>query len=417
MLIKIAYRQMEQNRRLNLLAGIQMVITFCLCIACVSVVLSETRYISGLWKYLNQKGVYVQTCGIIDNQNQKDVDNPVWLEGRMKSTHGIYCYAVRGSYIEEKTKSYLELEGRAYEEEIVKAYKPDMAEGNWLDKAPKQEGILNIVISQNALGLKTGDFILFQKCANEEKPIKAVIVGVVKDKEKIYGASCDSEDGLDYQAFYEKREMETEHRPIILMEKQDLEQCKKLTENSTLLSIQGSMILMYDSDITRQEAAENSRFLAENCEVDVVQKLSVVKENSLNCLWSKMSVVFPLFICALLLTIMTQLAVSVVIARRNLRNFMVYWLCGVPKRKIRRIALLQSILLTGISLGIAVFLVWIYGRGCMIFQTVIKLGSIHILVCLILGILQIIIFYGVQWKMIHNTTVIQGLNSTKDNEG
>lgn len=407
---RLAYRQMEQGGKINILVVFQQIITFILCISCVSVLMSEAKYISGILKYLNQQGVYVQTDGIVDWDTMKMVQDSSWLEERMNSAHAICCYSIVGEIKNKKTGELYDLAGRAYDQEILEAYEPEMLVGDWLDKTSKQSETLPVVITENTLGLTKGDCIYISGEDGEE-PLEATIVGVVKNQSEIFGYSCIGEADNDYRMFYETRDIETEKKPIILIAKQELE------KNLIAPPIDNSIFFVYDENITKEEKEKNRTFLTEECGVWVIQDLDMIRKNSINYLWSKLSVIFPVFICILVLTVLTQCATSVIIGKRNLRSFMIYRLCGAEKRKIQKIALMQSVLLTGKALVMAIFGCWIFEKIGIMEGTVIEGGCWQILACLLICIGQIGISYGVQWGMIHDITIVQGLCNTKDSEG
>lgn len=416
MFIRLAYRQMEQERKLNWLVVFQQIVVFILCICCVSVLLSETKYLSGFWKYLKPKGVYVQCDGIVDEDTMKMVQNSSWLEKRMNKAHSICCYSVVGEGKNKKNGEAFQMEGRAYDQEIINAYEPEMLEGKWLDKIPEESERLHVVISENTLGLKTGDNICIYG-DETGNPIEAVIVGVIKNQEKIFGYSCIGETDNDYRMFYEMRDIETEKKPIVLMEHDELEAYISEHHNSAQPVINNSIIFIYDKNITSAEIEENKRFLAEECEVNIIQGLNVIKKNSSDYLWSRLAVVFPVFICVVILTILTQITISVIIGKRNLRYFIIYRLCGAEKRGVAKITLIQSMAVTGKAIVIALFIVYIFQISGRMDVTIIRLGMLQLLACIFIGVVQILISCDVQWSVMRNMTIMQGLNNTNDSEG
>lgn len=417
MFIKLAYRQIEQEKKLNWLVMFQQIIVFILCICCVSVWLSETKYLSGFWKYLKQKGVYIQCDGIVDDGSMKMVQDSSWLEKRMKKAHAVCCYSVVGEGENRKNGEVFQMEGRAYDEELINAYKPYMREGKWLDNLSKESDKMHVVISENTIGLKTGDSISIY--GNEmENPIEAVVAGVIRNQEKIVGYSCTGETNNDYRMFYETRDIETEERPIILMRYEELESYILKHHNSAKPVINNFVIFIYDKGITNAEIEENRRFLTEQCESNIIQDLCAIKKNSRDYLWGRLAVVFPVFICAVILMVLTQITTSVIIGKRNLRCFMIYRLCGAPQKDLSKVILLQSLGTTAIAIGSAGFIIYMMLRisGAMN-TTIIQVGIWQLVVCIVIGSVQILINYCIQSYTIRTGTVIQGLNNTNDSEG
>lgn len=417
MFTKLAYRQIEREKKLNWLVMFQQIIVFILCICCVSVWLSETKYFSAFWKYLKQKGVYIQCDGIVDGHNMKMVQDSSWLEKRMNKAHAVCCYSVVGDVENKKNGEVFQMEGRAYDEELINAYEPCMREGKWLNKHQKESDKIHVVISENTIGLKTGD-IIYIYGDEIENPIEAVISGVLKNQEQIIGYSCTGETDNDYRMFYESRDIETEEKPIILMEYKELKSYIEKYHNSAKPIIDNSVIFIYDKDITNVEAEENNRFLTEQCEANIIQNLSVIKKNSGSYLWGKLSVVFPIFVCAVILTMLTQITTAIIIGKRNLRCFMIYRFCGASQKKLSKIILLQSLGTTGVAAIAAYFIIYIILQVSReIDTTMLKMGIGQFAVCTVVAIVQILVNYCIQVSIIRKGTIIQGLNKTSDSEG
>lgn len=177
----------------------------------------------------------------------------------------------------------------SYTDNLIACFSPELDEGRWLNTSDKTDE-LEIVISQNEYGWKTGDLVNLS--FSHQYGITSYsfrVVGVLKENAKIpRGYTNYSE--INFTQFYRTYSYEIEECPMILMNLEDL---KGLHDGPDILrAITAGCIITFSTDISEEQLEQSCCKLSSLGSV-VIVPLKTMRENNLGYLYRQMYDLLP----------------------------------------------------------------------------------------------------------------------------
>lgn len=265
--------------------------------------------------------------GTPEVNNYGGVEN--FLDGlhKVEDYHYIYQTGVRTD------KGKFQLLGY---DEVVNEYIPALAEGVWFTEAESEA--IPVVVSQNPYGVNAGDRINHVSPSGEETPL--YVCGILENGASAYTTNHMA---VDYSLFdfYETFDLTQEDTLIGMFI--SMENMEKLGYSG----VGGRLIVKCDESITDEEMRENRILLNQRGAIIVIE-LEDVRERTeliiLNKLLSITCVAVVLFVFASIgMACMIGIDVST-----NLRNYAVFYSCGMSWKQCISINAIQSAL-TGVA--------------------------------------------------------------------
>lgn len=387
MLFKLGLKNLKHNLLMNILTILQMTVVFVILISMISTIVSRFRYYEPIKDFLNSKGHFYNIQYGINPETGSTLRTTDELHDLIEGEQDIAAqYMPWLTYSNNPDSKNMDIATASdrfisYDDKLAEIFTPELESGRWFDlKSPIQETI-QVVVSKNDYGLKTGDRISLY-CFDSE--IKAEIIGVLKDNTKIIDQPMRSFEKIDYRNFYNDYKYEREERPIFITLQ------RELIDKPVVMQLNGNVFVTYPDSVS-PEVVEKGNQTIKQLNSLFAFSLENMKENSLEYIFSQIYNLMPIFVCIFILTLVGAISTSALSAKRQLKNYAVYYICGLKWRQCARVNFWSSFLcvITALilSLGVVAFVVLTNILG----ETVIELGLWQLLGCAIITLLYILL--------------------------
>lgn len=319
-MIRLGIDEFIRNIKRNVMIIIQLTAIFILSVLIVSVYDSQTRMSNAVMKYIDDTGVYYNGLG---NDASVMTDGEL-IQNIVKVENIIHPIMTSASEFEgDILKAEFELV--SYDQNKIN-YVPLLKNGKWYDKADREEGLINVVISENSLGYSVGDVIEvdFYKWNGEKIKLKLNITGTVYEKTMLFGVggtwSNDNNSYLDmYSSKYDySAGILGVENIVAVMSGEDI-------KKYDLQYIVPKGIIDFEDDITDEEMDSNKEFLKSVCDITDTASMA---ENSGKILFNKLSGIVIVFIVLCIITLTSIICSGAVTFLYERRNYGIYFITG-----------------------------------------------------------------------------------------
>lgn len=121
------------------------------------------------------------------------------------------------------------------------------------------------------------------------------------------------------------------------------------------------------------------------------QSAAIMKANSFEYIFSQIYNLMPIFVCVFILTLVGAISTSALSAKRQLKNYAVYYICGLRWRQCALINFFSSLTCALISFVLSISAAFIAKVFGILGETVIELGIWQLLGCAIIILLYILL--------------------------
>lgn len=329
MLFKLGLKNLRHNLLMNILTILQMTVVFVILISMISTIVSRFRYYDPIKDFLNSKGYFYniqyginpdtgmtlrttdEIHDLIEGEDEIAAQYDVWLEYKYNNDEDMDT--------DEAAKDHF----ISYDDKFAEIFTPELESGHWFDFNRPIQDTVPVVVSKNNYDLKVGDVISLY-CMDSE--IKAEIIGILKDDTKIIDTSFHSKEKIDYRNFYRDYKFEREESAAFLMLQRDL------IDKSVIMQLNGNVFVTYP-DNTSDATIEKGDQTMKRMRAAYSQSTAIMKENSFEYIFSQIYNLMPIFICVFILTLVGAISTSALSAKRQLKNYAVYYICGLKWRQ------------------------------------------------------------------------------------
>ena len=345
MLLKTALKNIRKSLVLNLVTCLQMTAAMVVTVILISSILIRYQYYTPLKSYFRANGIY----GVFPNNAEKDwdcgLDAQRWLddaglkaeldgEQEVLGSCNASCFSADAS----KLYSY------GYTDNLIRAFTPELESGRWLS-ADNSGDLPEIVVSQNDQGWNTGDVI--ELIIDQGYQFR--IVGVLKENAKIPTGFSNQRDP-DFTQFYRTYSFRTEECPLVLMR---LASLRALSEKIRC-GMTAGFIVTYPDHISEDQLNRECEKLSSFGSA-VTVPLRTMQKNNLRYLYRQMYDQFPIVLVLMILTAVSSICSGALTTRIRLRDYAVYYVCGLRWKQCTAINLMQSVI-CGLVSSAAAFL-------------------------------------------------------------
>lgn len=353
----------------------------------ISTIVSRFRYYDPIKNFLNSKGYFYniqyginpdtgmtlrttdEIHDLIEGEDEIAAQYDVWLEYRYNDDEDNNAdEAVEDHFI-------------SYDDKYAEIFTPELESGHWFDLKKPVGDTIQVVVSKNNYGLRAGDVISLY-CFDTE--IKAEIIGILKDDTKIIDTSFRSKEKIDYRNFYRDYKFEREGSTAFLMLQRDL------IDKSVIMQLNGNVFVTYQ-DNTSDEIIEKGDQTMKRMRAAYSQSAAIMKANSFEYIFSQIYNLMPIFVCVFILTLVGAISTSALSAKRQLKNYAVYYICGLKWRQCALINFFSSLTCAFISFVLSISAAFIAKATGILGETVIELGLWQLLGCAIIILLYILL--------------------------
>jgi len=136
-----------------------------------------------------------------------------------------------------------------------------------------------------------------------------------------------------------------------------------------------------------------------------------MKKNSLDYIFQQIYILLPILICILILTLVSAISVSALSAKRQLKNYAVYYICGLKWKQCALINFYSSLISVLISFVLSIISIIVIIITDSFGETVIELGMWQILSCILIMTIYVLLSVLLPISIIGNNTPNQVLRS------
>ncbi len=400
MLFKLGFKNLKQNFLMNILIILQMTVVFIIFVSMISTIVSRFSYYNPLKEYLNEQTSFICIPNGINPETGNTTDELYDLveeEDEIVAQYNFIAYYDDGIEPEDGEDDDFESQKFiSYDDKFVEMFTPELESGNWFDLDRPVQDVIPVVVSQNNYGLKVGDVITFidPLFYNE---VTAEIIGVLKDNTKIIDMSSSYSENVDYRYLYRNYKFESEEKTLFITMQRDV------ADTGLLTQLNGNVIIKYNDDTSEETIAENYSKLGQMATLYSTNG-SIIKEGSLDYIFSQIYILMPIFICVFILTLVGAISTSALSAKRQLRNYAVYYICGLKWKQCTVINLFSSLICILISFALSIIAAFIAKATGILGDTVISLGVWQILGCVVIMIIYVLFSIILPLNIIGNNT-------------
>lgn len=244
------------------------------------------------------------------------------------------------------------LEVKSYDDSIISMFTPILQSGNWLDKSTSltEDGCIPTVIFQNQYNYNIGDIFSASAKTYENKDIDVQfkVVGILKADSYIFGAV--STPLNNHMSFYETPgqhyNTELDAKQSLIMAIVPNEIISDLNIISRYDMVNGIVTYLNETD-TKGTVLNTSKLMLKYG--NSAENIWNIKEKSINYIKTQIFTLLPIVICIAVIVFVSGICTSAIITKRNLKNYVVLYLCGMRWKQCFQICIINSLIISLIS--------------------------------------------------------------------
>lgn len=349
MLFKTALKNLKRNPVMNTICLIQLTAVF--LIAAVMVSTMSVRYLTyaPLKKYLSERGLFVfynSICfGAIEPNGNINTDAIFSIEELREYMNAEKAVTVRTNYAPSIDLDDM-FDVFIYEDELLK-WNPGIERGKWLSNDADE---LEVVISEGVLGLDVGDEAEFMlpQYREEDMPMKARVVGVLREDANILGERSFGGDGISYRNLSCPLYNHLSDSGVICLSDSAL---KRFYPTSIEQPVQAVFFMYGDAS---EEVIEEAINTADSMRATEILRLELINDNSKAYLQDELLKLLPIVIMLLILVVVSSVSVSAIATRRRLKDYAKYYVLGLQWKQCAVVNLLQALITGAAALLISI---------------------------------------------------------------
>lgn len=297
--------------------------------------------------------------------------------------------------------------GYSYDAPLLEKYEPKLEEGVWLTAVEPEDQVLKAVVSYNDLNIGVGDTLTVTNSVHEDKSITVEIIGLLAEDAEIIGygyylsneGSCSDFLVEPWDLYYAAAQanqsvsinMEESdfHLPVLFFANEQLNHHPYFDPSAEgadgrgyQRQMDGLVFILYEDGISEGTIEQNYQELL-GLFSPFQMDLQEFNTLALNYILSGMKSFIAVIICVFCLILVASVSIEMLTAKKQLRNYAIYYITGLQWKHTYRIHLLHmlylsggALLLTGIGFGLAggEFIHWnVLSVGICIFMLVLNL--------------------------------------------
>ena len=410
-MLKIGFYELKNNIWINILICIQLVIVFVLAIATSSIIVYHYKYYNNFRDYFESDGYLYNLDSFYLYDNNLIATDSKDIEKLLSNADVVASYEPVVNYY-DNNGDRLEFVSMAYDREIIDRHTPELSEGIWLNSISEDADYIEAVISQNNYNIKVGDTIFMNNIFYEypEKLIKIKIVGVLEDNARIVGYTKNTyRNSRDYSDIYCDYSLDNEEIPMLIMSEESIKCYHEQYEVEAF--VKGWVFVTFSDNITETQIIQNEKILGNYAQIITKEDLEEIAIKSQVRLREKLIAIFPIFIGVFVLTIISSLCSGAVSVKKQMKNYAIYSICGMPWQRSASISVIATSILAIISFIISIVCIFIITTINKV--TTINLGIVQLAVCVGVALIYCIISALLPSLIINGTSIKEILRNNE----
>lgn len=419
MLYKIAFRDMKRSKGIYGIIIVLLVVAFLVSITLVSAVQVKLKKYSVFSEYLSKDGVFIESIRLgyswdgADGWAYSDEDEIREMFPIVEDVLSVEELQI--SAVEELSKP---VKVWSYSKAVTDALSVKMEEGRWFETSDMDDETLKAVVTYNKGDVNVGDILtLGNELCENKYPVE--VIGVMSNRESLYYTDVlKPNDTDDYRDLYYTYDYEVEEGSILLIlaDEQILGgKDKGLFEdlnytfgewNGIGKVMRAGTILTFKDGTTQEEIDECLEKLKTGSADSITRTvpLSEMNENSLEYVTKELHDYLPVFISIIVFLLIAAVSANVITTKKQLKNYAIYYTCGLPWKRCARISLHIAVLTAIISMAlICVSLLGLDISGSTI-NNGIELGLWQWLTMLVIGGVYILLAWAIPLSIVRRAS-------------
>lgn len=415
MFFQLSWKDFKRTLVLNLLVVLLLVAVFLTAISIVSAVQVKLKKYSVLSQYLNKKGVYIESVYLATEQ--EGISILLRDEEELKEYFPNISSVLSVEQVWEMSvvEHDMPITLWCYSEAVVDCLSPSMENGRWFHKSDMNSDMLKAVVTYNEEGLKTGDIVTL-KTSLTDATEQVEIIGVMKDNESLFFTNLLGGSYGDYRDCYYTYNYEAESGNVLMIiaDQQVLngEKNGKFSNLNYRLEkdigfqkeMTGGTLITYEDNVSQMVIDQNVEKLKRDSAIYKVYDLDEMNENSWNYILEELYNYSPVFICIFIFVIISAVSVNAITVKKQLKNYAIYYICGLTWKRCARISLCVAGVTSGIALAMVIFAMCFLKFTGNIQDTALKLGLWQFLVCGLIMICFILLSWSIPLCIVKKTS-------------
>lgn len=382
-MLKYAWRHFRRRLLSNLLLILQMSVIQLICAALISSVVSRYDLYAPLRQFLRGEGdYYTLTLGF--DPETGDVPDSAGVEQKLRGNARVFCaydpcasIQVSPEYEQiylrdpDGERSFEQIGGHTlffnsmrvitYDDAILRAFQPQLSAGEWIDPDRDYGGRVPVLLTENQFGYELGDTFLYS--VDHETTRTAIVVGLLAPFARVLLPAPAGGEALSVHTLCTQYSADFEGKSLLI------------SSDRLFSHIHGQpngvMFVQYPDGISEADHAANHAWLM-RCGAVQSAALPVLRRDSLRYIFGQCLTLLPVVICALILTLTSILSMSALAAKRQLRSYAVYAVCGLPWTHCLRLHAAETLLSASAAFAVTFFVQILFPP--LLHSTVLRLG-------------------------------------------
>jgi hypothetical protein len=336
----------------------------------VSTISIRSQYYTPFKDIISSKGTFFQcTSGLNYDPNSMQIFDYLTNEDILKicpDAENVYsCHNFFGEINfgkgEGETETDIGYAFQSYDDLWIEKYQPEMKEGRWLTNSVDSNQI-EVVVSENDYDVNVGDTITFTAYNYPDGvTFTAKVVGIFEDNSKVMGINVyDYNEGnnMNFNNLYYPFNHEIENQIAILASYSAINSITadfdlEFETDYVVQPIISNLIITYPDDESDEQIEADKQKILQYGYANTVS-LEEMKSNSRDYIMEKANMFIPIIIILILLVIISVISSSSLVARKNLNNYAVYYVCGLQWKNCLLVSLFNSLITIIFSTVIAI---------------------------------------------------------------
>lgn len=393
MIGKLAWQELKRNIRFDTLIFLLLIVVYAVIVSMGAVVEYRFRDYMVFAEEMQQKGM-ILGVSVGSTPESYLIRRKEELLSYLRQTTD-----VEGMYwVMPMRWQYREMVAYSYDDAFLEKYMPELEEGQWLTEVDPEDTTLKAVVSYNDSDISVGDVLTITNSAMEDKEITVEIIGKLAEDAKVIGYNQFEErkggcgDFLlapwDLDKAWEQANKadsvvvgETAYRvPILFFANEQLNHHPYFDPSAPGADgtgfqrvMNGLVFVLYEKDITEENIEHNLSYGLSNVFSPFQMDLQEYNKAALDYILSGMKSFLAVIICIFCLIIVASVSIEMLTAKKQLRNYAIYYITGLQWKHIYRIHLLHMLYLSGGAMLITWIGFWI-GNGDVVHWNLLSAG-------------------------------------------
>ncbi len=401
MIMKLGLKNLKSNAFMSVLIILQMIVVFFIIISMTSTVVSRFQYYTPIKELLNSNSYYYYIHNGYSPETGSAWTNTSDFSKLIENEKEIY--ATYNAWLEYDNNGTLEsINTISYDDEFIQLYKPELESGKWFETDYANNNLLPVVVSQNNYGLNVGDIVSLT-CSETNEQISAYIVGKLRDGTKVLDYTIANNQKMNCTNMYKNYFIDIEEKPLFIMP-------QKYLENENIVTqLSGPLIITYNNEASNSEINDNDS-IVKNMMTLSAATTNEIKSNSIEYIFEQVQTLLPILISIFIMVLVSAISVSALSAKRQLKNYAVFYICGLKWRDCALINIASATISVIIAMEVSICGITIF-KNIFLSDSVIQVGFFQLISCIGIALIYIILSALLPLQIISNNTPREILKS------